>query len=216
MVEFKILKDHKEWLKNRNNGIGGSEASCIVGLNPYKNNIDLWLEKTGQVEPEDISDREYVRYGTQAERHLRGLFRLDFPEYELSYYDNNSFYNDKYPFALASLDGWLIDKDGRKGVLEIKTTNILQSMQKEKWKNQLPDNYYIQLLHYMAVIEADFAILVAQLKSEFKDEIYKQTKHYYIERKDVEEDINYLMEKEAEFWEYVKSGKQPALILPEI
>ena len=40
--------------------------------------------------------------------------------------------NEKYPWAHASLDGELTDQDSRKGILEIKTTNILQSMQREK------------------------------------------------------------------------------------
>lgn len=39
--------------------------------------------------------------------------------------------NEKYQWAHASLDGELTDQDGRKGILEIKTTNILQSMQRE-------------------------------------------------------------------------------------
>ena len=69
---------------------------------------------------------------------------------------------------------------------------------------------------YMAVIEADFAVLKAQLKTEFNGEVYCQTKHYKIERSDVEQDIEYIMQKGAEFWEYVKTRKQPPLLLPEI
>lgn len=211
------LKNREEWLQNRFKGIGGSEASAIVGMNPYMTNIDLWNIKTGQVVPEDISDKPYVKYGTNAEEHLRALFALDFPQYEVEYVDNNSYFNDKYPFALASLDGTLIEKEtGRKGILEIKTTNILQSMQKEKWKDRIPDNYYIQVLHYMMVTEYDFVVLVAQLKSEFNGEIYKQTKHYKIERADVEEDIQYLAAEELKFWKLVQEKKKPALLLPEI
>ena len=41
-------KNHKEWLKNRTYGIGGSDASAIVGMNPYKTNIELFEEKTGE------------------------------------------------------------------------------------------------------------------------------------------------------------------------
>lgn len=215
MVEMQILKDRKEWLNNRNR-IGGSDASCIVGRNPYKNNIELFKIKTGQVEAEDISEKPYVKYGTIAEQYLRELFKLDFPEYEVFYEENNMWLNDKYPFAHASLDGWLIDKDGRKGIWECKTTNILQSLQKEKWKDCLPDNYYIQILHYLMVTEFDFAVLKAQLKSEFNGDIYIQTKHYFIERKEVEEDINYLAEEERKFWEHIKSGRMPALVLPEV
>lgn len=215
MLKKVILKDREEWLKNRYR-IGGSDAASIVGLNPYKSNIDLWSEKVNEVVPEDISDKPYVRYGIDAEHHLRELFKLDFPCYEVIYDENNMFLNDKYPFAHASLDGELIDKDGRKGILEIKTTNILQSMQKENWKERIPDNYYIQILHYLMVTEYDFAILKAQLKSEFNENIYIQTKHYFIERKEVEEDINYLMRKEKEFYEHIISKTKPALILPNI
>lgn len=131
MLEMKILSSREEWLEVRSHYIGGSDASAVIGLNPYKTNLELWQEKTGLVQPEDISDKPYVKYGTQAEMHLRGLFRLDFPEYQVDYIENNLWLNDKYPFAHASLDGWLTDQDGRQGILEIKTTNILQSMQKE-------------------------------------------------------------------------------------
>lgn len=215
MIEMKVLKDREEWLQNRQR-IGGSDASAILGMNPYRTNIELWQIKTGQMIPEDISDKPYVKYGTQAEEHLRELFKLDFPEYQVFYEENNMWLNDKYPFAHASLDGWLLDQEGRKGVWECKTTNILQSMQKEKWKDRIPDNYYIQLLHYLMVTEFDFAVLKAQLKSEFNGEIYLQTKHYKIERAEVQVDIEFLESSEREFWKQVQERKRPGLILPEI
>ncbi len=210
-----VLKDREEWLKNRDR-IGGSDASAILGMNPYLTNIELWQIKTGQMVPEDISEKSYVKYGTNAEQHLRELFKLDFPEYQVFYEENNMWLNDKLPFAHASLDGWLIDQDGRKGIWECKTTNILQSMQKEKWNHRIPDNYYIQLLHYFMVTEFDFAVLKAQLKSEFNGEIYLQTKHYKIERTEVEEDIKFLESSERKFWKQVQDRKRPDLILPGI
>lgn len=216
MVTMTILNNREEWLKNRMNGIGGSEISAVIGCNPYMTNVDLWMIKTGMVIPEDISDKPYVRYGTQAEVHLRELFRLDYPQYTVDYVENNSFKNDRYPWAQASLDGWLHDQDGRFGIWECKTTNILQSMQKEKWNNRIPDNYYCQCLFYMAVLDADFCILKAQLKSEFKDNIYIQTKHYQIERTDVQGDIDYLMSEGEKFWQMVQKNKKPDLQLPEI
>ena len=141
-IEMKILDSRKDWLQNRMNGIGGSEISAVIGCNPYLNNVELWELKTGKRQPEDISDKPFVKYGTNAESHLRELFKLDFPEYSVEYIENNSFKNDKYPFALASLDGWLTDQEGRKGILEIKTTEILNSMHREKWNEQIPQNYY--------------------------------------------------------------------------
>lgn len=216
MVEMKVLSSREEWLQNRMNGIGGSEISAVVGCNPYVSNIDLWKIKTGRIQPEDISDKPYVQYGTQAEMHLRGLFRLDFPQFHVEYVENNSFVNSKYPWAQASLDGWLTDHDGRKGVLEIKTSEILNSMHREKWKdNHIPMNYFCQTIFYMAVIEADFACIKAQLKTVFDGVPYLQTKHFFIERSEVQEDIDYLMQEGEKFWHYVKNDVQPPLVLPE-
>lgn len=213
-VKMLTFPNRAEWLKARKNYIGGSDASAVVGMNPYKSNVDLWLEKTGQIIPEDISDKPYVKYGQEAEHHLRELFKLDFPEYQVFYEENNMFLNEKYPWGHYSADGWLIDKDGRKGILEIKTTEILQSMQKEKWNHQIPDNYYIQTLHGLLIMEADFVILKAQLKTVFDGVPYLQTRHYPIERAEVEEDIKYLAKEECSFWRYVEQRKSPPLKLP--
>ena len=210
------LGSRDEWLQARGKRIGGSDASAVVGLNPYMSNTDLWSIKTGRREAEDISDKPYVRYGHDAEPLLRELFKLDFPDYKVGYRDNNLFLNSKYPWAHASLDGWLQDPEGRTGILEIKTTEILQSMQKEKWKDRIPDNYYLQVLHYMMVMEADFACLKAQLKYDYDGDIYLQIRHYWIERQDVENDIRILSEKEEEFWHHMQNGTRPATLLPEI
>lgn len=215
-VKMLTFPNREEWLKNRENGIGGSEISAIVGHNPYLDNIALWEYKTGRRQPEDISEKSYVKYGTNAEYHLRELFKLDFPQYEVFYEENNSFKNDKYPWALASCDGWLIDEEGRKGILEIKTTEILQSQQREKWNQQIPMNYYCQCLFYMAVLEADFCVLKAQLKTVFDGVPYLQTKHYHIEKADVQDDVNLLMSEGAKFWKYVIEDKKPPLVLPPI
>lgn len=210
------LNSREEWLAKRKSYIGGSDASSIVGMNPYKTNVELWEEKTGRRIPEDISGKEFVKYGHDAEPYLRELFALDFPEYELGYVENNIWTNDKYPFGHASLDGWLHDSNGRLGILEIKTTNILQSMQKEKWAGRIPDNYYIQVLHYLLITEADFAVLKAQLKYDYSGEVVISTKHYFIEREEVEADIEYLLKAEQRFGEQIKKGVRPALILPTI
>ena len=203
------------WL-NARHGIGGSDASAVLGISPYKTNVDLYLEKIGQRVPADISGEDYVRYGHDAEPLLRSLFALDHPEYKVEYFGDNMIQNEKSPWAHASLDGELTDQDGRKGILEIKTTNILQSMQREKWRDQIPDNYYIQVLHYLLVTEYEFVELRAQLKSVWQGQIRLETKDYHIERSDVEEDIEILKQAEEEFWQNVVKRQQPHLILPEI
>ena len=212
-----VFPTREEWLKGRGHTIGGSDASAIVGMNPYKTNQDLWLEKTGQAVPEDISDKPYVKYGQEAEPLLRELFKLDHPQYDVFYEENILFLNDHYPWGHYSADGWLVEKNtGRKGILEIKTTEILQSMQKEKWNKQIPDNYYLQILHGLLIMEADFVILKAQLKTVFDGMPYLQTKHYTINRFEVEDDLRYLAKEEARFAKHLTDGTRPNLILPMI
>ena len=217
MVKMLKLKSRGEWLETRKSYIGGSDAACIVGMNPYSTNIDLWERKTGRTVAADISDNPYVKYGTEAERYLRELFALDFPRFKVEYTENNIWLNSDFPFAHASLDGWLTDQHGRKGILEIKTTNIQNAAMLQKWKDRRPDNYFCQVLHYLFVTGFDFAVLKAQLKWDFgEDDVYCQVRHYFIERAEVEDDIGMLIEAEKTFCEYLVRDECPPLVLPNI
>lgn len=210
------FRTREEWLEARQNRIGGSDAAAVMGKSPFITNERLWEIKTGKRVQDDISSEDAVRYGTLAEDHLRELFKLDFPDYYVGYEPNNMFTNSKYPFAHASLDGWL-NKDGEMGILEIKTALVNTRLQAEMWRDQIPDYYYCQVLHYLMVTGFDFAILKAQLKHQIGDELpYLQTRHYYIDRADVEQDIAILEKAEREFWRLVQEDRRPAVILPEI
>lgn len=206
----------ESWLAMRKNGLGGSDAACTMGLNPWKTNQELWREKVGLVQPEDISDKPAVKYGHAAEGSIRNLFRLDHPELTLYYRNYEQLVNNHLPFLHASLDGELTDEEGRKGILEIKTTSILHSMQKEKWKDQIPDNYYLQCLHYLLVTGYEFVILRAQLKYQYPDKLKLVTQEYRIEREDVKDDMRALLKAEIAFWQKVQDKEEPALILPPL
>ena len=216
-MRLQTYGSREEWLQGRRGRIGGSDAAATVGASPYMTNVQLWEIKTGRRQQTDISNNPLVWYGTHAEDHLRELFRLDFPEYEVFYLENNLWVNDKFPFAHASLDGWLKDGQGRNGILEIKTATITSAVQRAKWKDGIPQNYYCQVLWYMMVTEFDFAILKAQLKTEWPGQLPSlRTEHYLIERSEVQQDIDYLREAGERFWSYVEKDKRPPLILPEI
>ncbi|WP_368282070.1 lambda-exonuclease family protein [Coprococcus comes] len=135
MEPYKIydFEDEKAWLKGRLNGIGGSDASAVVGKNPYKTNIELFEEKTGRRIVPDISEKPYVIYGKEAEQYIRELFRLDYPQYQVMQHEYRILQSLDYPFMQASLDGELVDQDGRKGILEIKTRGLPIS-RRESWK----------------------------------------------------------------------------------
>lgn len=216
-----IYKDHEHWLKGRKNGIGGSDASAVVGYNPYKSNVDLWEEKLGIKEPDDISDKPYVQYGHDAEPLLVKLFELDFPDYEVNYNDNYRVnYNDEYNFIFCTRDCDLVEKStGIKGALEIKTTEILSSMHKEKWDNQIPNNYYCQILQYFITDkELQFVWVKAQIKSDYGNgDIKLTTKHYYFTREQCQDDIDWLLQNEIDFWHnHIEKKVRPNRLLPNL
>ena len=61
------MENREAWLSERKKGIGGSDASVIVGLNKWTSPFTRWMEKTGQAEAEDLSDNEYVYWGNVLE-----------------------------------------------------------------------------------------------------------------------------------------------------
>lgn len=216
-VKWNYFATRAEWLKHRQNGLGGSDIAAVIGQNPFMSNTDLFDIKTGRKEQPDISDKPYVAYGVSAEELLVKLFALDHPEKDAEHLGFNSVYNDKYPWALASLDGRTVEVDTlRDGVLEIKTTEIMRSDDWEKWNDRLPQSYFCQLLMYLAVTEFEYADLRAAIRYTVGDEKRTCIRDYHIERSEVEEDIEYLMKQGAAFWERVKNDQRPGLILPEL
>ena len=69
----------------------------------------------------------------------------------------------------------------------------------------------------MAVLEAQFVELRAYIRYHSQGEKRIAIRDYHIERTDVAEDIEFLIEKERDFWEnHVEKKIPPALILPEL
>lgn len=207
-------KDRLEWLAMRQKvGIGGSDAGIVLGLNPWCSNVQLWRYKTGQETPTDISDKPAVIFGKKAEEHIRELFRLDYPDWNLDYHEFWMFCNDGYPWQFATLDGELTDETGRRGILEIKTTTIKNKSQWDEWEGGIPQRYYAQILHQLSATGWKFAILRAYIRWYRDGEFRATVRDYRIERDDVLDDIAYLREQEMRFMDCVNSGKPPAAII---
>lgn len=207
------IEDREEWLKERMRGIGGSDSGSVLGVNPWCSNVQLWRYKTGQEDPPDISDKPAVKFGKVAEEHIRELFRLDYPLYDLKYHEFWMYCHDGYPWQFATLDGELTDEAGRRGILEIKTTTIQNRSQWDEWENGIPQRYYAQILHQLSATGWQFAILRAYIRWYRDGEFRATVRDYRIERKDVLDDIAYLREQEMRFMDCVNTGKPPAAII---
>lgn len=186
-LEAKVVADTKdmpkeEWLKNRQAGIGGSDASCIAGLNPWKSSIQLYMDKK-QEDPQEIKSLR-MELGNRLEGLVAELFT---DETGLKVRNVNGILkNEKYPFALANIDRAIV---GEKAFLECKTTN---SYALKEWEDGVPPHYEIQCLHYMAITGATHCYIAALIGN--SDFIWHK-----IERD--EETIEYLMQIEKDFWE---------------
>ena len=186
-LEAKIIADTKdmskiEWLKQRQAGIGGSDASCIAGLNPWKSAIQLYMDKKEENPQEQKSLR--MELGNR----LEGLVAELFTEATgLKVRNVNGILkNYKYPFAIANIDRAIV---GEKAFLECKTTN---SYALKEWEEGVPAHYEIQCLHYMAITGATHCYIAALIGN--SDFIWHK-----IERD--QETIDYLMQIERDFWE---------------
>lgn len=173
----------EEWLKYRKQGIGGSDAGAICGLNPYRSAIHVYQDKTKDMF-EDI-DNEAMRQGREFEDYVaRRFMEATGKKVRRA---NAMFGSEKNPFMLADVDRMIV---GENAGLECKTASPYMA---EKWQNgKIPLSYQTQCYHYMAVCDAD-AWYIAVL-------IYgREFKYYKIERD--EELIADLIRIEQNFWE---------------
>lgn len=190
----------EEWLEVRKNGIGSSDAAAAVGLNPYKSQLELWMEKTGrgnalpQVDPHDEESPMY--WGNILEPIVAGHYskrtgnRVRKINAVLQHPDPDK------AWMLANIDREVIGTSDVQ-ILECKTAGINGA---RLWKEGVPEYVQLQVHHQLAVTgkqAADVAVLLGGQHLEI----------HRIERDEVL--ISNLIRLEREFWQYVESDTPP-------
>ena len=192
---------HREdWLAVRKQGIGSSDAAAAVGLNPYKSQLELWLEKTGRdttlpkADPHDEESPMYWgnvlepivawHYSKRTKNKVRRINAvLQHPNPEL-------------PWMLANIDREVIGASDVQ-ILECKTAGINGT---RLWKEGVPEYVQLQVMHQLAVTgkqAADVAVLLGG-------------QHLEIHRIERDESlIARLVDFERLFWDYVVSDTPP-------
>lgn len=199
LVSTKNL-EREEWLNIRKKGIGSSDAAAAVGLNPYKSQLELWMEKTGrdaelpQLDPTDdtspafwgtllepIVASHYTKKTSNRVRRINAVLQHADPELS---------------WMLANIDREVIGVDDVQ-ILECKTAGINGS---RLWKEGVPEYVQLQVMHQLAVTgkqAADVAVLLGGQNLEI----------YRIERDETM--IAQLIELERQFWNYVETDTPP-------
>jgi len=183
----------EEWLALRRRGIGGSDASAVVGLNPFSSRLAVYADKTGMLPERE--DTEAMRQGRDLEAYVAQ--RWEEATGKRVRRENHLLISNEYPWAFANLDRVVV---GEKAFLEVKTTSVYNNTPLEL--GNIPDNYYVQCMHYMAVTGLERAYLAVMVLNQA---FYTFT----IERN--EDEIKVLMEAERAFWyDHVVAGVPPA------
>jgi putative phage-type endonuclease len=190
--------DRDDWLKVRKSGIGSSDAAAAVGLNPYKSQLELFLEKTGRdadLEKPDPTDTSHpVFWGNLLEPIVAAAYTQQTGNRVRKI--NAVLQHPTVPFMLANLDREIVGVPDVQ-VLECKTAGEFGS---RLWQDGVPEYVQLQVQHQLAVTgkqAADVAVLLCG-----------QSLHVFrIERDD--DLIARLIELEARFWQYVEIDTPP-------
>jgi putative phage-type endonuclease len=195
LVDTRTL-DRGQWLEVRKGGIGSSDAAAAVGLNPYKSQLELWLEKTGRTETngEEPGMDTPVFWGTLLEPYVAVAYQQKTNRRVRKV--NAVLQHPTFNFMLANIDREVVGSADVQ-ILECKTAGEFGS---RLWKHGVPEYVQLQVQHQLAVTDkaaADVAVLLCGQKLEI----------HRIERDD--EIIARLTMLESHFWAYVESDTPP-------
>lgn len=192
-VEVITYKDQDQWVETRKLGIGGSDVAAVLGQSKYKSAAEVYETKVNSVK---FQGNRYTYFGHKLEPIVAECFQEKHNEYEVVEFEKTL----KRGFSLANIDRLLVNKEtGEYGVLECKTTSAHNY--KEWEEDTVPQEYYCQVQHYLAVTGLKFAYICCVIGgNDFRE--------FAIERN--EEECQLLLEKCENFWkEHVEKRVPP-------
>lgn len=153
--------DRAAWLAARKTGIGGSDISVLAGVNKYRSEFQLWLDKTGRSDDDSAANSEAAHFGSVLEAVVAD-------EYALRTGRRVQRVNSimRAGVAMANIDRAVV-ADGRRArwngsqltgadrLLECKTAHALAAGNGDEWgdegTDQVPMAYFLQCQWYMAI-----------------------------------------------------------------
>lgn len=188
--------DEGDWLEQRKKGIGGSEASMVIGVNPWKSKLELWNEKVTQISNIDATKQLMFKVGHTLEPIIADEYT---EETGRKLEERPLKIHPKYPFILGNIDREIVGDKKGPGILEIKTKGGYTNWHDE----DIPIYYHAQIQHYLNLYNytwGSFAVLdLGVMKLNIVD----------VERDD--EFISKLVKEEIDFWKLVEYKTPPPI-----
>jgi putative phage-type endonuclease len=190
-----------EWLTQRRLGIGASDTPSILGLSSWGSAYSVWAEKTGLVEPEDLSDCEWIEMGNVLERPIFELWKERTGSRGEMWAQNESIKHQHHDWMRCTPDATAYFLHERRQNVQIKNVGAHKT---KEWADGVPLIYQVQVQHEMAVLgpaclETIVVVLIGGQK----------LKWFTVERND--RFIESLIVKLAEFWDLVESKTPPPI-----
>src|SRR5699024_6686639 len=117
---------HKEWAGTRRNGVGGSDIASAVGVDHWRTPYQMWLIKTGRVDPDRLTSSEQenrFRWGHKIEPLLIDTFAEEHPDLHVTR-DVGTLARVDQKWQRVNVDGLAWTQSGElHGVIEAKTAN---------------------------------------------------------------------------------------------
>jgi putative phage-type endonuclease len=193
-------EQHAERLK----GIGGSDAAAVLGLSKFKTQRQLYHEKRGEYPVDlDSPENEFIWWG----RALEPIVRQKYAEKvgRTVRVPTHTLRHPEHDFMLANIDGFTIEEFAE---VEIEPaycrgyegkTAYLSTGWGEEGTDQIPQEYLLQVHHYMTVTGFPAWDVCSLIGRHFA---------YYHIKHDLELS-QMLIEAEREFWARVRAGEPP-------
>lgn len=184
----KVILTHD--IKNRTDYIGGSDVGTIMGCNPWKSAYTLWAEKTGLIEPKDVSNELAVWFGEREENIVAERFEKDTG---LRVKRSNYAYQCReYPYLKGHVDRIVV---GKPCGLECKTTSAYNKTDFES--GDIPPMHYWQCMFYIALTGSRYWYLATK----------RNNNEFHVLRIDRDEvAIEAMLNACEDFWKHVTDG----------
>ena len=196
-----LIQGTAPWFRWRCQGIGGSDAPVVLGLAPWEDATPhaLWLRKTGKAP--DVEDTFAMRRGRRLEPIARQLYE-QLTGHLVSPLCGE---HEERAWMLASLDGITLLGDL---IVEIKAPDW--ETHELALAGQVPDYYFPQVQHQLAVSGAELAHYVSLTENKrfgaSKDSPQIAPPVEVLPQPDY---IARLVEAEREFWKCVLDRRPP-------
>jgi len=169
-------------LEGRRRGIGGSDAAAILGLDPWRSGLDVWISKVKPLPARTEDENFLLRLGILLEPVIAGLYSAETAR-ELFRPEPETIEHLRFPELIGTPDR-LCPADDR--VVELKSEHQFADKFGDPGSDQVPDHYLIQGAHYMMVANLSKCD-VAVLHGGAKFAIYQLRRDLELERTMIEQ-----------------------------